>query len=112
MCNAWTLGNIAYNLCNQWLSWDDKSCMDDMSSCRVRESTWERLQELLHSDTSLSHQLDQSLKRDPVYPILTPLHFEAIDRRLTIIDKTIRQCINRHGRETVLVDKWPPEHGP
>ena len=78
-----------------------------ITCCRVRESTWERVQELLASDTSLSQKLDQSLRRDPVYPILTAQHLEAIDRRMAIIDKTVRQCFSRHGRETVLVAKWP-----
>ena len=78
-------------------------------ACRVRQSTWDRLQELLTSQPSLSQRLDQSLERDPVYPILARPHLEAIDRRLDTIDRTIRDCFATHGRNTVLCAKWPPE---
>jgi hypothetical protein len=79
--------------------------------CRVRESTWERVQELLNAELNLSRQLDLSLRRDPVYPILSSPHLDAIDRRLTIIDKAIRKCIRTHGRDTVIITNWPPsEH--
>ncbi|CAI8055918.1 Glycosaminoglycan xylosylkinase [Geodia barretti] len=77
--------------------------------CRVRQSTWDRLQELIHSEPSLSQRLDQSMRRDPAYPILTSLHLQAIDRRLDIIDKSIRDCFAAHGRDTVLCAKWPPD---
>jgi hypothetical protein len=76
---------------------------------RVRQSTWDRLQELIHSEPSLSQRLDQSMRRDPVYPILTSLHLQAIDRRLDIIDKSIKDCLAAHGRDTVLCAKWPPD---
>ena len=72
----------------------------------MRQSTWERLQQFVQSGQSLSGVLDDSLRRDPLYPILTAQHLEAIDRRYAIIMGTVEQCIARHGRETVLVDMW------
>lgn len=46
------------------------------------------------------------MKRDPLSPILTRPHLEAIDRRLHIIMATIEDCMTRQGKDTVLVDSW------
>lgn len=81
-------------------------CLANILICRVRKSTWKRLQQFVQSGRSLSGALDDSLRRDPLYPILTAQHLEAIDRRHAIIMRTIEQCISRHGKETVLVDMW------
>jgi hypothetical protein len=46
------------------------------------------------------------MERDPLYPILTRQHLDAIDRRLKLVVATIKKCMEHHGRETVLVDSW------
>lgn len=74
---------------------------------RLRETTWQKLLSLQHSkEGPLSKVLDKSLKRDPVYPILTKNHLEAMDRRHTIIVKAVELCIKKHGRDTVIVSSW------
>ena len=75
--------------------------------CRVRRSTWERLESLSPShDGPLSQILEESLKRDPLHPILSHLHLEAIDRRFLIVMATIQGCISEHSADVVLVDSW------
>lgn len=74
---------------------------------RLRETTWQKLLSLQSSkEGPLSKVLDKSLKRDPVYPILTKNHLEAMDRRHTIIVKAVELCIKKHGRDTVIVSSW------
>ena len=74
---------------------------------RVRESTWEKLQSLqAPGQGPLSKILDDSLKRDPMYPILTREHLEAVDRRHSILIHAIQQCIHQYGRDTVVVSSW------
>lgn len=68
---------------------------------------WEKLQSLEHSNEgTLSQILDRSLRRDPIYPILSADHLVAIDRRLVIVVAAVRQCIDSQGSNTVLVDSW------
>ena len=76
-------------------------------TCRFRSSTWQRLAELSVERLSLSELLDRSMRRDPLWPILTPAHLKAIDRRLGIITSAVQKCIEQYGRETVIVDNWP-----
>ena len=78
-----------------------------LHSSRFRSSTWQRLAEPSVERLSLSELLDWSMRRDPLWPILTPAHLKAIDRRLGIIINTVQQCIDQHGREKVIVDNWP-----
>ena len=74
---------------------------------RFRSSTWQRLAELSVERLSLSELLDRSMRRDPLWPILTPAHLKAIDRRLAIVINAVVKCIEQHGRDTVIVDNWP-----
>lgn len=43
----------------------------------------------------LSDALKKSLARDPLDPILWEPHFVAIDRRVNIILRSVRQCIQQ-----------------
>lgn len=72
--------------------------------CRVRHST---LQKLLLYDTGpykLGKLLDVSMKRDPLYPILTAPHLTAVNRRVKIILKEIQRCIQSKSWNTVVLD--------
>ena len=51
----------------------------------------------------LSQLLDSSLKRDPLYPILTTANLNAVDRRHSILIKEVEECIKSRGREKALV---------
>lgn len=79
---------------------------------RVRQSTWERLNGLLGSkDGPLSQLLERSMLRDPLQPILTVQHLQAMDRRHSIIMETIESCITRYSRDVVIVQGWPGDRG-
>lgn len=74
---------------------------------RVRRSTHTRLKELLHAPHGpLSLALEEWLRTDPLYPILTQDHLEALDRRHRVILGTIQHCIDKHSEDNVLVDHW------
>lgn len=98
--------------CPSWLPWPNVAG-DWISACsvtlhypnyRVRRSTWDRLKFL--SASSLSEILEASLQRDPLAPILTRPHLEAIDRRLDKTMATIKQCVVQHSQDVVVVDSW------
>ena len=63
---------------------------------------------LFHSSSgeSLSEVLDRSLRRDPLWPILTQDHLRAIDRRLKTIMQVVDGCIKKHGKDETIVDTW------
>ena len=72
--------------------------------CMIRAST---LQQLLYfyqkSNTlSLGQTLKQSLKDDPVDPVLLDSHFEAIDRRVELVLKTVDECLTKKHRSEVV----------
>ncbi|ELU15405.1 hypothetical protein CAPTEDRAFT_19398 [Capitella teleta] len=69
--------------------------------CRIRRSTWERLQ--LLQEGILSDVLKSIMKQDPLSPLLTEAHFKAMDRRLIDILNIIDKCILNHGEDYVIV---------
>ena len=73
---------------------------------RVRDSTYSRLQKIARessSPESLSSKLQESLKSDPLFPILTKPHLIALDRRLGILLDEIKKCIDVNGVKTVII---------
>ena len=70
--------------------------------CLIRYSTYLRLKYLYK--IGFSNLLDESLKNDPLYPILTKSHLKAIDRRLITIMNELNVCINTFKPYEVLVD--------
>lgn len=71
-------------------------------SLRVRVSTWNRLN--LLKGGVLSSFMRQASGHDPAYPVLTELHLAALDRRLSGVIATIRQCIELQGAESTLIE--------
>lgn len=51
----------------------------------------------------LSSAMRESLKRDPVAPVLWEPHLEALDRRVDIILKGIRDCMKKNSIEDVVI---------
>ncbi|KAK9885430.1 hypothetical protein WA026_010927 [Henosepilachna vigintioctopunctata] len=49
----------------------------------------------------LSEAMRQSMAKDPIAPILWEPHLAALDRRVEIILKGIRDCIQKNGKENV-----------
>lgn len=48
-----------------------------------------------HNGSPLSTVLRESMKSDPVAPILWEPHLEALDRRVGIILDAVRSCLER-----------------
>nr|XP_056722245.1 extracellular serine/threonine protein kinase FAM20C [Euleptes europaea] len=70
--------------------------------CRIRKSTYQRLQLLAKEEFKLSHLMEESLMKDKIAPILYTLHLEAMDRRLRIVLKAISDCIEKDGYDNVV----------
>nr|XP_054770184.1 glycosaminoglycan xylosylkinase-like [Lytechinus pictus] len=70
--------------------------------CRLRRSTWNTLQQF--KDGRLSQVMSQVLSHDPIAPVLTNWHLEALDRRLNDIIDTMHNCFTKHGEDIVLIE--------
>ena len=75
--------------------------MPALFSYRIRESTWYRL--LVVQDGILGEVLKSVLDQDPISPVLTDLHIQAIDRRLKYVLEVVQDCIQKLGTERVLL---------
>ncbi|KAM6113990.1 extracellular serine/threonine protein kinase FAM20C [Pterocles gutturalis] len=70
--------------------------------CRIRKSTYLRLQLLAKEEYKLSVLMKESLLKDKIAPILYQPHLEAMDRRLRIVLKAISDCIEKDGYINVV----------
>uniref|UniRef100_A0A8D0G4Z6 FAM20C golgi associated secretory pathway kinase n=1 Tax=Sphenodon punctatus TaxID=8508 RepID=A0A8D0G4Z6_SPHPU len=70
--------------------------------CRIRKSTYLRLQLLAKEEYKLSHLMEESLLKDKIAPIIYHLHLEAMDRRLRMVLKAVSDCIEKDGYENVV----------
>ena len=59
---------------------------------------------LILQDGILSEVLKSILDQDPISPVLTDLHLEALDRRLKYVIDVIKGCIERMGSQNVLFE--------
>uniref|UniRef100_A0A3Q1HBQ4 FAM20 C-terminal domain-containing protein n=1 Tax=Anabas testudineus TaxID=64144 RepID=A0A3Q1HBQ4_ANATE len=74
--------------------------------CRIRRSTWLRLNLLSLSQYYLSDVMRASLSRDPLHsvaPLLSEPHLTALDRRLKTVLETVSRC-QQQRRETGSAD--------
>ncbi|XP_059167512.1 extracellular serine/threonine protein CG31145-like [Physella acuta] len=73
--------------------------------CKIRLSTLAKLFKLYNGPDSLSQLLRTSLSSDPLAPILTEPHLDALDRRVGLVISTVYDCVNRTGSwDEVIVD--------
>ena len=63
--------------------------------CQIRKSTFIKLAKLYIGPERLSELLDNSMKADPVYPILLQGHLNALDRRVVHILKHVADCVDK-----------------
>ena len=71
---------------------------------RILRSTWQRIQALYErKDQKLSEILQESMISEPLAPILSQKHLDAIDRRLIKIVERIKDCFSQKGERNVLV---------
>ncbi|XP_075558071.1 extracellular serine/threonine protein CG31145-like isoform X1 [Dermacentor variabilis] len=73
--------------------------------CLLRRSTLRRLLSFHSGPVPLSAAMRRSLRRDPVDPVLTEPHLEALDRRVQLVLEVVRECVSeRSAAEVVIVD--------
>lgn len=65
-------------------------------------STWNRLN--LLRGGALSSALRQALAFDPIQPVLAETHLAALDRRLSGIIATVKQCLEAQGPDNTLIE--------
>ncbi|CAL1289666.1 unnamed protein product [Larinioides sclopetarius] len=73
-----------------------------MQCCFLHSKTFYRLVDLQHDDMKLSMLMRCSLYKDPLSPVLSESHLDALDRRLQIILHIIRDCIQKNGMNNVF----------
>uniref|UniRef100_A0A452G0V9 FAM20C golgi associated secretory pathway kinase n=1 Tax=Capra hircus TaxID=9925 RepID=A0A452G0V9_CAPHI len=78
--------------------------------CRIRRSTYLRLQLLAQEEHRLSLLMAESLRADRVAPVLFQPHLEALDRRLRIVLRAVGVCVEKDGLHSVVEDDLGPEH--
>ena len=72
---------------------------------RLRNQTYQRLLELRSG--VLSIVMSAILHHDPISPVLTDPHLNALDRRLENILEAVTECIKTNGEKAVLLtDKY------
>ncbi|XP_056870851.1 extracellular serine/threonine protein kinase FAM20C [Takifugu flavidus] len=84
-------------------SHDELSILVPLSQCcRVRKSTYQRLQLLAKEDYRLSALMEESLLQDRLSPVLIQPHLQAMDRRLQVVLQVLAGCIEKEGYANVV----------
>ncbi|XP_055367000.1 extracellular serine/threonine protein kinase FAM20C isoform X3 [Betta splendens] len=84
-------------------SHDELSILVPLSQCcRVKKSTYVRLQLLAKEEYQLSSLMEESLLRDRLSPILIHPHLQAMDRRLRLVLQVLAGCIEKDGYVNVV----------
>ncbi|XP_074040838.1 extracellular serine/threonine protein CG31145 [Leptinotarsa decemlineata] len=73
-----------------------------LQCCLLRRSTLETLLRFHNGPTKLSAALRESMSKDPVAPVLWHPHLTALDRRVEIILRGLRDCLQKG--ESVVSD--------
>uniref|UniRef100_A0A4W6DUQ0 FAM20C golgi associated secretory pathway kinase n=1 Tax=Lates calcarifer TaxID=8187 RepID=A0A4W6DUQ0_LATCA len=84
-------------------SHDELSILVPLSQCcRVRKSTYLRLQLLAKEEYQLSSLMEESLLRDRLSPVLIQPHLQAMDRRLRLVLQVLGGCMEKEGYVNVV----------
>ncbi|XP_077474141.1 extracellular serine/threonine protein kinase FAM20C [Stigmatopora argus] len=84
-------------------SHDEMSILVPLNQCcRVKKSTFLRLQLLAKEDYRLSTLMEESLLRDRLSPVLIRPHLQAMDRRLGLVLRTLADCVAKEGYANVV----------
>ncbi|XP_013870356.1 extracellular serine/threonine protein kinase FAM20C [Austrofundulus limnaeus] len=84
-------------------SHDELSILVPLSQCcRVRKSTYLRLQLLAKEEHQLSSLMEESLLRDRLSPVLIQPHLRAMDRRLQLVLQVVAGCVEKEGYVNVV----------
>ncbi|KAK3559811.1 hypothetical protein QTP86_020789 [Hemibagrus guttatus] len=94
-------------------SYDEMSILAPLTQCcMIKRSTLLRLQLLMQPEYRLSDVMRESLDRDPLRPILTELHLQALDRRLERVIRSVSRCVKKLGEAKVVVTDFIEASGP
>ncbi|XP_032896439.1 extracellular serine/threonine protein kinase FAM20C [Amblyraja radiata] len=86
-------------------SHDELSILMPLSQCcRIKQSTYFRLQLLAKEEYKLSELMAESLFNDKLSPILIDAHLKAMDRRVRIVLKTVSDCVEKDGHGSVVAN--------
>ncbi|XP_062388231.1 extracellular serine/threonine protein kinase FAM20C [Sardina pilchardus] len=86
-------------------SHDELSILVPLSQCcRVKRSTYLRLQLLAKEEYKLSGLMEESLMRDRLNPVLIRRHLEALDRRVRVVLQVLSDCVEKEGFGGVVED--------
>ncbi|CAL8313649.1 unnamed protein product [Arctogadus glacialis] len=84
-------------------SHDEVSILVPLSQCcRLRKSTYLRLQLLAKEEYKLSSLMEESLLRDRLVPVLIRPHLRAMDRRLRLVLQVLASCVEKEGYGNVV----------
>ncbi|KAF7661302.1 hypothetical protein LDENG_00264610 [Lucifuga dentata] len=84
-------------------SHDELSILVPLSQCcRLKKSTYLRLQLLAKEEYQLSSLMEESLLRDRLSPVLIQPHLKAMDRRLRLVLQVLAGCIEKEGYSSVV----------
>ncbi|KAK3086999.1 hypothetical protein FSP39_000178 [Pinctada imbricata] len=70
--------------------------------CRIRYNTWEKL--LIMQEGVLSQVLRSVLKQDPISPVISEPHLQALDRRLKTILEQVQACLQKNPKNVLVKD--------
>ncbi|XP_069509060.1 extracellular serine/threonine protein kinase FAM20C-like [Ambystoma mexicanum] len=70
--------------------------------CRIKKSTYLRLQLLASDAYRLSDVMRESLAVDHLTPVLAEPHLTALDRRLQTVLRVLRDCVRKAGYDDVV----------
>ncbi|KAI8797327.1 extracellular serine/threonine protein kinase FAM20C [Biomphalaria glabrata] len=89
---------------------DCSTCLTPLQQCcMIRLSTLLKLVKLYLGPSSLSQVMRNSLKDDPLAPVLLDTHLNSLDRRLGKILKVVKRCLNGvKFWKNVLIDDFIP----
>lgn len=87
-----------------------RSSHDEMSilaplyqCCVIRQSTVSMLLSYHTGPTSLGAALNKSLSSDPINPVLTNQHLDAVDRRVGLVLQVVRECLDASDVEDDVI---------
>ncbi|XP_019737080.1 extracellular serine/threonine protein kinase FAM20C-like [Hippocampus comes] len=93
-------------------SHDEMSILVPLSQCcRVKKSTFLRLQLLAKENYRLSALMEESLLRDRLSPVLIGPHLQALDRRLGLVLQVLADCVEKEGYGNVVEEDLHGQSG-
>ncbi|XP_071813511.1 extracellular serine/threonine protein kinase FAM20C-like [Apostichopus japonicus] len=75
--------------------------------CILRNSTYQRLLLLDKDEYKLGDVMRESLSLDPIAPVLYEPHYDALNRRLGIVIKEVKRCIEHSESESDVLKAEP-----